>query len=93
MAKSMVITKVDPGKKPVVVQSGNMAMGSDNFNREVGNGYARARSAGRGPSVPNVPVSSQSGGSNMGDKSVGVKSLLGRANPQYKTKSVIVKRK
>ncbi len=89
MAKSMVITRVDPGKKVAVVAKGDMAMGSAKFNKEVGGGYDRARTAGRGTD-PNVPVSSQSGGSNLGAKGV---PLLGRGNPQYKTKSVIIKRK
>lgn len=69
-------------KKPLVVSRGDMALGSAKLNKVVGEGFSRARTAGRNPNE-NVPVSSQSGGSNLGSKDT---PLLGRGNTQYKLK-------
>ncbi len=96
---TLISKKVDPKKlvdpkKAQIVPKGDMAQGSAKFNAVVGAGNDRAIAASK-LSTPskNVNVSYRSGGSNMGDKSVGVAGLLGRGNVQYKAKATISKKK
>ncbi len=86
-----IIRKIDPKKDVKIIKSGKYAQGSAALNAELEEGRSKAAVASRQSTpAPNTPVSSQYGGSNLGDKTT---PLLGRAPAMYKSKVTVVRKK